>query len=94
LSPIDGADQVEEELAAGLRERQIAELVENQDVEPGEPIGDTALPPSAGFGLQPVDQVDRGLEAATGAGADAGAGDGDRKMALSVPVPPIRTALR
>ena len=85
---------MEEELAAGLRERQIAELVENEEVEPGEPIGDTALPPSAGFGLQPIDQVDRGMEAATGAGADAGAGDGDRKMLFPVPVPPIRTALR
>ena len=37
----------------------------------------------ADFGFQPVDQVDGGMEAATGAGADAGAGNGDRKMALS-----------
>ena len=33
--------------------------------------------------IQPVHQVDCGMEAATGAGADAGAGNGDRKMALS-----------
>jgi hypothetical protein len=72
---------VEQQLTAGLGERQITELVENKEVEPGEAIGDTALPPGAGFSLQPVDQVDCGMEAATGAGADAGAGDGDRKMA-------------
>ena len=39
------ADQVEEELSAGLGERQIAKLVENEEVAPGEPIDDPALPP-------------------------------------------------
>ena len=77
------ADQVEEELSAGLGERQIAKLVENEEVEPGEPIDDPALPPGARFGLQSIDQVDRGMEAATGAGADAGAGNGYGKMAFS-----------
>ena len=80
---VEPADQVEQELAAGLRERQIAELVENEEVEPGEAIGGTALAAGAGFGLKLVDQVNRSMEAATGTRADAGAGNGDRKMALS-----------
>jgi hypothetical protein len=46
---------VEQQLPAGLGERQITELVENEEVEPGEAIGDTALPPGARFGLQSID---------------------------------------
>jgi hypothetical protein len=59
---------VEQQLATGLGERRIAELVEDEEVEPGEAIGDAALPPGAGFRRQPVDQGARGMEAATGAG--------------------------
>jgi len=44
-SLLEPADQVEEELSAGLGERQIAKLVENEEVAPGEPIDDPALPP-------------------------------------------------
>ena len=40
---VETADQVEQELAAGLRERKIAELVENDEVEPGEIIGEPPL---------------------------------------------------
>jgi hypothetical protein len=36
----------------------------------------------AGLGLQPVDQVDRGMEAATSAGADAGAGTIEIMLAM------------
>ncbi len=35
--------QVEQELATGLRKRKIAELVENDEVEPGETIGEPPL---------------------------------------------------
>jgi hypothetical protein len=88
---VEPADQVEQQLAAGLGERQIAELVENEKVEPGEPIGDTALPPDAGFGLQPVDQVDRGMEAALRIQARAMA---TARWLFPEPVPPTSTALR
>ncbi len=44
---VEPADQVEEQLAAGLREGQIAELVEDDEVEPGEVVGDAALPAGA-----------------------------------------------
>jgi hypothetical protein len=93
---IEPADQVEQQLAAGLCERQITEFVENAEVEPGEAIGDAALSPGASFGLQSIDQVDRGIEAATGAGADAGAGNGYGKMAFSGAgtAAPIRAAAR
>jgi hypothetical protein len=53
---VERADQVEQQLAAGLAERQITELVENEEVEPGEASGDMAPAPGAGFGLQPVDR--------------------------------------
>ena len=46
---VEPADQVEEQLAAGLREGQIAELVEDDEVEPGEVVGDAALPAGAGL---------------------------------------------
>ena len=34
---------MEQQLAAGLRERQIAELVEDDEVDAGEAVGDAAL---------------------------------------------------
>ena len=40
---VEPADQVEEELAAGLGERQIAEFVEDDEVHAGELIGDADL---------------------------------------------------
>jgi len=45
---------VEQQLAAGLGQGQIAEFVENEEVEPGEAIGDAALSPGARFGLQSI----------------------------------------
>jgi hypothetical protein len=90
---------MEQQLAAGLGEREIAEFVEDDEVHAGEIIGDAALPPGAGFGFEPVDEIDGGEEPATGAGADAVARDGDGAMAMArwllpVPVPPMSTALR
>ena len=41
---VETADEVEEELTAGLSEGQIAELVEDDEIEAGEVIGDAALP--------------------------------------------------
>src|SRR5918994_214594 len=74
---IEAADQVEQELAAGLGKGQIAELVENDEVHAGEVVGETALAAGAGLGVEPVDQVDDVVEAAAGSGSDAGPGDGD-----------------
>jgi hypothetical protein len=64
---------VEQELAAGLGEGQITELVEDQEVEPAQQVGHAALPVGAGLGIELVDQIDDIEEPAAGASADAGA---------------------
>src|SRR5246127_4751351 len=69
---IESADQMKEQLAAGLSEGQIAELVENNEVHAGEIFGEPPLPPGAGLAFKPVDEVDDGIEAPPGAAADAG----------------------
>ncbi len=80
---IEPADEMEEQLPAGLREGQIAEFVENDEVHPGEVIGDASLTPGARFRLQPIDEIDDIEEAPTQAGADAAARDGDGEMRLA-----------
>ena len=62
---------MEQQLASGLGEGQVAELVEDDEVAPGQLIGEPALAAGAGFGLEPVDQVDDVEEAAPGAIAGA-----------------------
>ena len=61
---VEPADQVEQQLAAGLGEGQIAEFVEDDEVEAREIIGDAALASGARLGLEPVDEIDGGEEAA------------------------------
>src|SRR5437868_10151383 len=63
---------MKEQLAAGLSERQVTELVENNEVDAGEIFGEPPLPAGAGLALQPVHEVDDGIEAPPGAAADAG----------------------
>lgn len=73
-------DQMEEQLPAGLCERQLNEFVEYNKVEPGEMIGNAALPSGARFGFESVDQVDDIEEAATCSVSNEGAGNGNRQM--------------
>src|SRR3984893_4394845 len=80
---VEPADQVEEQLAAGLGEWQVAQFVEHDEVEPCQVIGEPALPTGAGFALQPIDEVDDGVEAAARAAADAGPSDGYGEMAFA-----------
>jgi hypothetical protein len=68
---------VEQQLAAGLGEGQVAEFVEDDEVEAGEMIGNASLAAGAGFGLEFAREVDDVEEAAAGAATDAGARDGD-----------------
>ena len=77
------SDQVEQQLAARLGEGQIAELIQNHQVEPDQVLGDPALASGPGLGFEPVDQIDRGVEAGPRAAADATARDGDRQVALA-----------
>jgi hypothetical protein len=46
-------------------------------------IGEPALTPVAGFGVEPVDQIDDVEEASAGTAANAGASDADRKVSLA-----------
>jgi hypothetical protein len=68
---------VEQELAAGLGEGQIAEFIEDDEVHAGEMIGEPPLPSVASLGLEPVDEIDHVVEPAAGAVADAASGDGN-----------------
>ena len=65
---------MEQQLAAGLSERQVAEFVEDDEVLAAEIVGQAALSSGSAFGLELVDQIDDVEEPATGAVADAGAG--------------------
>ena len=80
---VEPADEVEEQLAAGLGEGQVAELVEHDEVHAAEMVGDASLAAGAGLGLELVDEVDDVEEAAAGAAADAGAGDADGEVGLA-----------
>ena len=80
---VEPADQVEQQLAAGLGEGQIAEFVEDDEVEAGEIVGEPSLAAGATFGLEPVDEIDGVEEAAARAGADAASRDGDGQMRLA-----------
>ena len=80
---IEPADQMEQQLPAGLGEGQISQFVEDNEVEADEIVGQTSLTAAAGLAFQPVDQVDHGVEPAPGSAADAGPGDGDGEMALA-----------
>ena len=71
---------MEQQLAAGLSKREVAEFVEDDEVYPGQMFSDTTLPAVAGLDLEPVDEVDHVVEATTGTGSDAASGDGDSHM--------------
>ena len=62
---------MEQELAAGLGERQVAELVEDDEIEAGKLVGERAGLAVAALVLEAVDQIDDVEEPAAGTGADA-----------------------
>lgn len=80
---VELADEVEQQLAAGLGEREIAELVKDQEVEAGDQVRGAALAFGAGFGVELVDQIDDVEEPAATAVADAGTGNTDSEMGLA-----------
>ena len=67
---VEPVDQMKQHLAAGLSERQIAELVEDDKVHAGEAVGQPPLSTGASLVFQPIDEVDDDVEAAAGAAAD------------------------
>src|SRR6202007_1681053 len=50
---VEPADKMEQELAAGLGEGQVAKLIENDEVHAGQVISNPALSSVAGLGLEP-----------------------------------------
>ena len=70
-------------MPAGLGEGQIAEFVEDDEVEAGEIVGDASLASGAAFGLELIDEIDGGEEATARSGADAASRDGDGQMGLA-----------
>ena len=77
------ADEIEQQLTAGLGEGQIAEFVEDDEVHAGQLIGKPALPGIAGFALKAIDEIHHVVEPATGAGSNTVASNGDRKMGFT-----------
>ena len=55
---VEPADQVKQQLSAGLREGQIAKLVEYDEIFPTKIFSQPALSYGASFGLESVDQID------------------------------------
>ena len=70
-------------MAAGLGEREIAEFIEDDDVEASEIVGDASLSAGSTFGLELIDEIDGGEEPSARSGADAAARDGDSQMRLA-----------
>lgn len=52
------SQRMEQQLAAILGERQVAELVQHHQIDAGQLVGELAGLSGPGLGLQPVHQVD------------------------------------
>src|SRR5258707_15319396 len=61
----------------------MAEFIKDDEVHARQLVGEPALAPVAGLGLEPVDEIDHVIEPTAGAGADAVSGNGDGKMRLA-----------
>ncbi len=91
---------MKEELTAGLSEGQIAELVQDHQIDAGELIGEPPGAPFAEFGLQPVDEIDGAEEPDAASVIDrvrADRGDqmrfaGTGRSRVIMPVPIVTTA--
>jgi hypothetical protein len=79
---VESADEVEEELPAGLREGQVSEFIEDDKVEAREVVGQATLLAAARLGLEPVHHVDDVEQAPAGAAPDERPGDGDCEVGL------------
>ena len=91
---VEFAQQMEQQGAAGLRERQIAEFIENDQVDLHEPVGDLARLAVSFLLFQRVDELDSGEAAYSEAMVSDGLhADGGGEMVLPVPGPPIITML-
>ena len=67
---IEPADEMEEELAAGLSKWEIAQFVHDDEVESGDEVGQPPLLSAACLRFEPIDEVDDVEEASACAVAD------------------------
>src|ERR1700689_3203203 len=79
---IEPADQVEQQLSASLCERQIAELVEDDEILAAQIVGQASRPSGSALGLKSVDQINDIEESASGTTTNAGASNCDGEMTL------------
>lgn len=80
---VEPTDQMEQELTASLGKWQIAEFVEDDEVETVEIVGRPPLLAAARFRFQPIDQIDDVEEAPACSVADQCTGNRDGEMALT-----------
>jgi hypothetical protein len=63
---------MEQKLAAGLGKGPISEFVQDDEVHPGQMLGETPLSSVAGLDLQAINEVDHIVEAPAGTEARRG----------------------
>ncbi len=80
---VELADQVEQKLTAGLGEGQIAQFIQDQEVEPGDKICGASLPFCSSFCIELVHQIDDIEEPASAPGTNAGSGDADGEVGFT-----------
>jgi hypothetical protein len=80
---IELADQVEQQLSAGLAERQIAEFVDDDQIVAQQFLGQSAAAAGGLLLLELVDQIDEIEEPAPSAGTDDRRGDADAQMGFA-----------
>jgi hypothetical protein len=81
-------------LAAGLGEREIAEFVEDDDVEASEMVGDASLASGSTFGLELIDEIDGVKKRPRDPARMQLRAMAMARCVLPVPVPPTRMTLR
>lgn len=80
---VELADQVEQQLAAGLTERQITELINDDQIVVQQLLGQATAAAGGLFLLELVDQIDQVVEPSPGPGADDHRGDADAQMGFA-----------
>ena len=91
---IEPTDQMEEQLATRLGERQIAELVQDDKVHAGQLIGESAGPSGLALGLKLVNEVHTLKKRALAPCRTQARAIPMARCVLPVPVPPMSTTLR
>src|SRR3546814_13564663 len=77
---VKSADEMEQQLPASAGERQIAQFVEDQEVEPRQMLGELSGAALVNLHLEPVYKIGRVVEVNASTGTDATARDSDTQM--------------